>query len=139
VIGAGTTENVSYAVRNRGFLPAVGFLEPRSSRLAVDRSEVFVRPGGRVNVSVAVTAPPETGFYRYTLTHNWYLAVLPVGTIRRLYLLHPWAPIVVIDAVFAVGFAALAAGLVGFGRYRIRTKSISTLDRLRERVEDWLG
>jgi signal peptidase len=139
VVGAGTTENISYAVRNRGFLPAVGFLEPRSAQLDIDRSAVLVRPGERVNVSVAVTAPPETGFYRYTLTRNWYLAVLPASTIRDLYMLHPWAPIVVIDILFAVGFGTLAAGLVGFGRYRVREQSTSTIDRLRERIDDWFG
>jgi len=139
VIGTGTTENVSYVVRNRGLLPAVGFLEPRSPRLAVERSEVLVPPGGQVNLSVAVTAPPETGFYRYTITRRWYLAVLPVGTVRELYLLHPWAPILVIDALFAVGFGMLATGVVGFGRYRVRTRSASAVDRLRKQVEDWFG
>lgn len=139
VVRAGTTENVSYAVRNRGILPAVGFLEPRTDRLEIDRSMVFVPAGGRVNVSVVVTAPPETGFYRFTFQRHWYLAVLPTSTIGDLYRLGSWVPIVVIDALFAIGFGTLAMGLVGFGRYRVRSESTSTLDRLGDRFEEWFG
>jgi signal peptidase len=48
-----------------------------------------------------------------------YLALLPVGVIDDLYRVHPWTPVVVIDALVGVGFYLLASRVVGRGRVRL--------------------
>ena len=77
--------------------------------------------GGSVaNATVTLHAPPETGYYRRFVTEHRYLAVLPDPVIRGLYEIHPWAPIVAIDAVIAVPYYLLGARLVGSGPVRLR-------------------
>jgi hypothetical protein len=60
---------------------------------------------------VTVHAPDEIGYYRYRLVEYRYLAVLPTSVIRRLYTLHPWAQIFVIDLLLA-GVVLLGSTLV---------------------------
>jgi len=119
VIPHGETETGTFAVPSNGPIPVVAFLEPVDQGIEPDRREVFV-PANRVRtVPVELRAPAETGYYRFVLVEHRYLAVLPVDTIRALYEVHPWLPILAIDALFGVGFALLGIGLVGGGPLRL--------------------
>jgi signal peptidase len=123
VIGKGETEKVQYRVPSNGFIPTVVFLEPASDRLTVSPSEVYVGSGEVRTVIVEITAPPRTGSYAAYMTEHRYLAVLPQSTIRGLYRVHPWAPILAIDAMFAIGFASLSMALIGTGPMRISSRT----------------
>ena len=83
-------------------------------------------------------APPETGYYRRYLVEHRYLAVLPQSVIDALYALHPWAPIVAINALLAVPFYVVGIKLVGRGRIRERSRSrdLSLSTRLRQAIRN---
>jgi len=132
VIGKGTTETVTYSVPSNGVMPVMVFLESDDERVSITKKELYVPSNGHTNTTVALTAPPETGAYLLYLNEHRYLAVLPQGTIRALYHVHPWLPIIVIDALFGIGFAGLSFALVGWGKIRIRPgRGLSVPERLR--------
>jgi signal peptidase len=122
VIPKGESKSHRYVVGNGGVLPIVTFLEPASDGVDVEPRETAVPARSAVNASVTLHAPPETGYYRLYVTEHRYLAILPQSTIRALYELHPWAPIVVIDSMIAVPFYVLGVRLVGRGRVRRRSR-----------------
>ncbi|MFB6130603.1 MAG: signal peptidase I [Salinigranum sp.] len=130
VIRRGTSETLAYRVPSNGPIPVVAFLEPEGRGIVPDEREVYVPPNAVRTVPVTLTAPGRTGYYRRYLVEHRYLAVLPRETIRTLYRVHPWLPVVVIDALFAVGFAALGLGLVGDRPIRVRAPEGSGLAAL---------
>ena len=133
VIEQGTTESTTYRVGNGGFVPAIVFLEPSDENVDVQPRELAVPRQSVVNATLTISAPPETGYYRYFVTQHRYLALLPQAHIRALYEVHPWAPIVVIDALLGVPFYLVGVTLVGTGRVRSRgrTRDLSTTARVR--------
>jgi signal peptidase len=135
VVPAGEAENVTYSVPGAGVLPAVVFLEPGSDRIGVSQSKLYVPPDERVNATVTLRAPDTTGYYPQYLTEHRYPGVLPRETIEALYRIHPWMPIVMIDALLGVGFLALGAALLGTGPTRLRTRESPSLVA---RVRRWL-
>ncbi len=122
VIPMGESKSQRYAVGNGGFLPVVTYLEPASDGVDVDPQELYVEGKSVVNATVTLHAPPETGYYRRFVVEHRYLAVLPQPVIRGLYQIHPWAPIVSIDALIAVPFYLVGVALVGGGRIRDRSR-----------------
>ena len=120
VIQAGESKSRPYAVANGGLFPVVTYLEPASEGVEVQPRGLSVAGGSVANATVTLHAPPETGYYRRFVTEHRYLAVLPDPVIRGLYEIHPWAPIVAIDAVIAVPYYLLGARLVGSGPVRLR-------------------
>lgn len=120
VIPTGESSTIEYRVPNAGVVPVVAYLEPASDGVAVDPKRVHVPGRGERNASVTLTAPPETGYYRLFLTEHRYLAVLPSPVMDALYRAHPWAPIVVIDAMLAGFIGVLGRALLGTGRIRDR-------------------
>jgi signal peptidase len=135
VIPTGERENTTYTVPGAGVMPAVVFLEPGSDRIDVTPREVYVPPGETANATVTIEAPESTGYYPQYLTEYRYPGVLPRETIRALYGIHPWAPIVVIDALLAIGFLGLGAALLGTGPVRVRTRESPTV---LARIRRWL-
>jgi signal peptidase len=129
VIERGSTENATYVVRNGGVVPVVVFLDPASEGVAVSPREVRLEGRDQVNATVALSAPPETGYYRLFLVEHRYLAVLPSSTIASLYAVHPWLPIVAIDALLGGSFYLLGVALLGSGRVRSRSRETSTASR----------
>jgi signal peptidase len=134
VIQQGTSDSLPYPVGNSGVVPVVAYLEPGSDAVTVDPDRLSVGAGEVRNATVTLSAPPETGYYRRFLTEHRYLAVLPGSTIDTLYRLHPWAPILAIDALLGIPFYLLGTRLVGTGRLRSRSSERpSRLARLRNR------
>lgn len=131
VIPTGESDSFSYPVPNGGVLPVITYLEPESDGVAVEPQRVRVAGGETVDATVTLHAPPETGAYRRYLGEYRYLALLPTSTIDALYRVHPWAPIVAIDALLGVPFYLAAVRLLGGGRVRTRSRDgPSALDRL---------
>jgi len=138
VIEQGASESVTYPVGNGGVVPVVVFLEPGSDAVDVQPRKLSVQSRSVQNATLTLSAPPETGYYRYYLTEYRYLALLPQDTIRGLYAVHPWAPIVAIDALVGIPFYLVGVSLVGSGRIRrrSRTRDVSTLARLRRAARE---
>ena len=137
VIMKGETASQPYLSGNGGLLPIVAFLEPSSNGVDVEPGMLVVPARSTVNATVTFHAPPETGYYRRYVTEHRYLAVLPRATIRAFYQLHPWAPIVVIDAMIAAPFYLLGVRLAGRGRIR-RDRSRESPHRVLARVRGFL-
>ncbi len=129
VVQAGRSENLTYVVPGGGVMPVVVMLEPASEGLEVAPRELYVRGGETRNATVTVTAPEEIGFAPQYLREHRYLAVLPRGSIRWLYGLHPWAPILVIDALLSGSFALLGFAMLGGGQLRVRKRTARTARR----------
>jgi signal peptidase len=138
VIPAGESKTQPYVVGNGGLLPVVTYLEPASEGVEVRPHELYVEGRSVANATVTLHAPPETGYYRRFVTEHRYLAVLPQPVIRGLYAIHPWAPIVAIDALVGIPFYLVGVSLVGDGRIRPRSRNrdVSTVTRLRRAARD---
>jgi signal peptidase len=122
VIPAGESNDVTYRVPNGGVLPVVAYLEPASDGVTVDPERTRIGSDQTVEATVTLSAPPETGYYRRFLVEHRYLALLPLPVIDALYEVHPWLPILAIDALLGVPFYLVAARLLGWGRVRTRSR-----------------
>jgi signal peptidase len=122
VIPAGESESFTYRVPNGGVMPVVAYLEPASEGIDVEPRQIRVPTRSTVNATVTLSAPPETGYYRRFLVEHRYLALLPEPTIDALYRVHPWLPILAIDALLGVPFYLLGVRLLGEGRMRTRSR-----------------
>ena len=139
VIPRGESSTLEYRVPNGGLVPVVAYLEPASPGVSVDPGSVYVQGRGQGTASLTLTAPPETGYYRLYLTERRYLAILPEPILNLLYGFHPWAPIVVIDAVLASIIGGLGTVLLRGGRYRDRRRESPGAPSIRERVIKYFG
>ncbi|MFP9190891.1 signal peptidase I [Natronosalvus vescus] len=122
VIAAGETETQTYEVAHNGPVPVVTMFEPSSDGVTVDEEPKRLERGDAVNVTVGVTAPPETGYYLRSFSEYRYFAVLPTPVIATLHTIHPWlaagAVTVVVTGVFVLPFALL----IGTGTIRTRER-----------------
>ena len=123
VVEQGTTEERTYRLTNGGVLPTVVYLEPASEGITVAPERAVLAGGAERNVTLAVSAPPDTGYYVRSLVERRYVAVLPLSVLDGLYRIHPWAPIVAIDALVGTGFYLFGTLLVGGGSVRLRRRS----------------
>ena len=131
VIRAGESTTVEYPVANGGTVPVVTYLDPASEGVTAEPRRQRVGPGGTRTATVTLEAPAETGFYRRYVVEHRYLAVLPVGVIDALHRVHPWLPVIAVDAVVGVPFYLLGVRLLGTARVRPRSReSPSRLARL---------
>ena len=126
VIETGGSKERTHFVGNNGFLPVIAYIEPASDGVEVEPQEVRVEGRSVTNATVTLHAPPETGYYRRFIVEHRYLALLPQPVIHGLYQIHPWAPIVAIDALIGVPFYLIGITLVGTGPVRQRTSSRDT-------------
>ncbi|QSG10742.1 Signal peptidase I [Halapricum desulfuricans] len=135
VIEAGTNESLQFTVGNGGQVPVYVYFEEGSENIDIEPDRFEVGGNELVNGTLTLTAPPETGSYRLFLTEHRYLALLPESQVRALYSVHPWLPIVVIDALIGVPFYLAGIALVGTERVRRRDREgPSTSDRILARL-----
>ncbi|NHN41807.1 signal peptidase I [Halorubellus sp. JP-L1] len=126
VIPAGERENATVALGNGGFVPTHVFLEPASEGVSVTPERTTLDARSQTNATVIFAAPPETGYYRRYVAEYRYLAVLPRSTVATMHAVHPWLPVVVVDALLGASFYALASALVGRGRVRSQSRDAPT-------------
>lgn len=129
-IPMGTTDELPYAMDNAGFVPAVVILEPESDNMATDPYQTTLAPGEQLNATVEITTPPETGYFQYFVTEHRYLQILPPSVIVAMYEVHPWLPLLVINALIGAPFYLFTMVLLG-GNKRLRTR------RKNERASGW--
>jgi signal peptidase len=136
VIPQGESTEVDYPVDNGGLIPVISYVEPASEGVAVESTAFSVGPRTTETATVRLDAPAETGYYRRYVVEHRYLAVLPSPVIGTLYTIHPWIPIIAIDALLGFPFYLFGRNLVGTGRLRIRTQNreVPLTTRLRRLV-----
>ncbi|WP_418284242.1 signal peptidase I [Halorubrum sp. DTA46] len=122
VIESGTSEELEYVVPNAGLVPVYAYVTPASPGVEVSPERVAVGSRDEATVSVTLTAPDDTGYYRLFVAEHRYLAVLPAAVIDGLYRIHPWAPLVAINALLGGGIVALGLLLLRGEPARIRTR-----------------
>ncbi|MCD2203022.1 signal peptidase I [Halobacterium sp. KA-6] len=122
VIEQGESATLPYSVPNAGLVPVVAYVQPASEGVSVTPERVHVDGRGEAAVDVTLSAPEETGYYRRFVTEHRYLAVLPTSMIESLHGVHPWLPILVIDAALAGGMAVLGLVVLGGRRVRVRKR-----------------
>lgn len=138
VIEQGTSSTLPYTVPNGGLLPVVTYVEPASDGVAVSPERVRVAGRSSATVEMTLSAPPETGYYRRFVTEHRYLAVLPPSMLDTLYGVHPWLPIVVIDAGLGGMIALLGLLLLGGRRVRVRKRTTRHSRSVWHRVRRYL-
>jgi signal peptidase len=136
VIKRGTTENVTFNLPSNGVMPVVTILEPTSQGVTLNKSVVYVSGGSVESVTVRLQAPAETGSYSRTIHEHRYLAFLPLPVILWLYNIHPWLPIVAVNALMGTLFATVATLLIGIDPIRIGRRQENV--PLRVRIRRWL-
>lgn len=124
VIEQGTEESFEYSVPNSGVIPTVVVLEPAGDRLDATPDTLYIDARASEPTEVSISAPPETGHYRAFLNRHHYLGILPTSVILELAEMHPWLPIVAINAVVAVPFYLFGMWILG-GQY-LRERSRGT-------------
>jgi signal peptidase len=117
---------------NNGYIPVVVFLKSDTESVSVEPSELHLDPHTDDNATVTLLP----GSLRGSFSSHRYLAILPTSLLRALYHLHPWAPIVAIDALIGISFYLLGVRLIGTGRIRDRSRGrdLPVLGRLRRMV-----
>ncbi|MFC7072313.1 signal peptidase I [Halovenus rubra] len=131
LIQQGTTESYDYEFVNTGILSTVVALEPAGDNIKTDSKSMTISGRGTENVSVAITAPPNTGFYQSYLKEHRYIHTLPKSMILSLYDIHPWLPILVINAEIGIPFYLLGRTIMGTGSTRFEQRTgPSRFDRL---------
>jgi signal peptidase len=138
VIRQGETSTLEYAVPNDGFVPVYVYLQPASDGVAVDPGRLRVAGRDSETASVALTAPDETGYYRRYVRESRYLAVLPVGVVDGLRSVHPWLPVVVIDALLGAAVYVPGRLLLDGGRLRVRERTTSRGGSRSRSIRSWL-
>ncbi|MFA9415775.1 signal peptidase I [Natrinema sp. HArc-T2] len=122
VVPAGDTKTHTTELRNGGVLPVVSITEPASDGIEIDDDPRVLTHGERVNATVALTAPPETGYYLRSYTERRYFAVLPPPVIARLHAIHPWVAMTSVATVVTGLFVLPVALLAGTGTIRTRSR-----------------
>ncbi len=110
VIERGTSEELEYIVPNAGLVPVQTYVSPGTPGVEIESERIAVGGREEASTTVTLTAPDETGYYRLFVEEHRYLAVLPPTVIDDLYGVHPWAPLVAINAMLGGGI--LLAGLL---------------------------
>jgi len=130
-IFAGESTNVTWNLTNSGYIPMIAFVESESSGIIVHKNRAYIPQRGFSTVKLTVTAPDDPGRYYRTLTVHRYLAILPSSLLNALYSVHPWLPILIIDALIGIPFYLFGIKLIGTGRIRNRSRSrnLSVLTR----------
>ncbi len=123
VIQQGTTGEIPYAIGNGGLVPTVVYLDTSTDGMTASPDRVHLGPRENANITLSVTAPPDTGYYRHFLVEHRYLALLPPPVIDQLYRIHPWLPVGVINLLIGGGIYALGRLVLPDGRARLRTRS----------------
>lgn len=126
VIEQGTSETFNHSVQNTGIVSTVVILEPAGERVDTDPTRLEVDSRSVENTTVTISAPEETGHYRAFVQQYRYLGLLPTPVIEGLYEIHPWVPLVAINAVVAVPFYLGGLWLLGSGRLRDRSRKRSS-------------
>ena len=122
VIERGTSAELEYVVPNAGVIPVHAYVTPASEGVDVEPKHVYVGSRGEGTTTLTLSAPDETGYYRMLVVEHRYLAVLPASTIDALHEVHPWAPIVAIDALLGGGIYLLGTVLVRGEPARLRSR-----------------
>ncbi len=123
VIPTGETERLDYTLHSGGVLPMVTVVEPASEGIEVEPREHHLTHNGTSNVTLSITAPPETGYYLRSVSEYRYFAVLPPSIVVALHGMHPWLAIGAVTAVVVGAFTLPLVLLIGTdGRIRVRER-----------------
>lgn len=120
-IAPGETASVDITIRNDGFVPVTTILGSGGQYVSTEDPAVVVPARGSASATVSVDAPPESGRYRGYVIQHRYLGILPTSLIVNLYRVHPWLPILVVDAFIGLSIGAIGRLVLGRGRIRFRS------------------
>lgn len=124
VIPTGETTSANVTLSNGGVIPMVTVVEPASDGVDVDPDRRYLGPRESGNVTLSVTAPPETGYYLRSVEEYRYFAVLPGEVLLALHGVHPWLAGSAATMVVVVGFTLPLVLVVGVdGRIRVRERT----------------
>jgi signal peptidase len=119
-IEAGTTNEMTYSVENGLFVPTVVVLESRSPGVQFSDSVVHLSGGEKRELSLALSAPEQTGPYARSRSEHHYLHVLPTPIIVALHRIHPYVAMGTISSMLIAPIGILFVLLIGFRPISIR-------------------
>jgi signal peptidase len=136
IIQAGGSNEVTYFVQNSGHLPVMVFLQPASDGVETPEGYTYVPRQTRINQSVTIQAPDETGSYLRFVREYRYLVLLPPSLIATLHGVSPVLALLAINVTVAAVVVLVSLATIGTGRVRIRSRSrgITIEDQIRRRL-----
>jgi signal peptidase len=136
IIQAGGSSEVTYFMQNSGHLPVLVFLQPASDGVDTPDRYTYVPRKTRVNQTVTMQAPNETGTYLRFVREYRYLVLLPPSLIATLHNIHPVLALAAINVTVAAVVVLISLGTIGTGRVRVRSRSreITIEDQIRRRL-----
>jgi signal peptidase len=117
--GDETTWNL--VVRNEGLVPMVVDLETAGDTETVVEERLQLGGGGDASITVSALAPGPGDRHVIAVRDTRYLLVLPPSVIASLDNIHPFAALLAINAVLAIGVVLVVQQLLGFGVVRSRS------------------
>jgi signal peptidase len=135
-LAPGETETASVDVPNNGFIPIVVIFDTQTEGIATEPDELYIDGRTVSSAEITVTAPEVEGRVNRVLSERRYLAILPKPLIHALHEVHPWAAILLIDAIIGIPFYLLGVRLIGTGKIRDRSRpsTLSVISRVRRWV-----
>jgi signal peptidase len=124
-VPVGEQSNLTYPARNGGQLPVYAVYSPASDNVDAAPETMRMDRGEQRNVTVTLSAPPQTGYYPQYLSEHRYFAVLPLPVVDALYDVHPWLPTVATSVAMGAPFLVAGALLLGTAPVRTRSRSRS--------------
>ena len=119
-IPVGESETIDYEVGNSQFVPKVVVLEGQSRGVEFSEPVVQVSHGERVESTLTISAPEETGVYVRSRSEHHYHHVLPTPVILALHDVHPFVAMTAVCLVIVSPVVFLFALLVGFRPISVR-------------------
>ncbi len=115
-------------IRNRAVYPFVYIIEPDGDRVSVEDDLFLVSGGEKREIVAHVKVPDDTHIYTENLNVYAYPPLLPVGFVKSLYDVSPYAPLLTFAAELTLFFALLYR-IFGYGdedivRFKVKRRSI---------------
>jgi signal peptidase len=120
-VDPGSTVEFSHGIGNSDVIPMTVILESGGG-LTLDRRQISLSRGEIANVSLTASVPQSIGYHRFFITEHWYLPVLPTELTVALHGIHPWFPIVIINAMVALPYYLFGRWVLSGGT-PVRTRS----------------
>lgn len=121
IVETGGEATVEHPISNDGFVPMVVVRDPVDRGVTVEPRTATIGPRSSIETSLIIVAPDEPTRFDRTVEERRYPAVLPPSLLVALHDLHPWAAVLAVDLMIAVGAVAVGTALSPSEHRRFRS------------------
>ncbi|MCD6559294.1 MAG: signal peptidase I [Palaeococcus sp.] len=125
------------SIKNANFYPMIYFIAPDTPNIAdISATEFDLSAGEEKPIEVTINAPEETSLYADKVRVNAYMPLLPRSLTRRLYMIHPILPVLVmlLETSFFLSLIYIISGIGEEDVLKIRTRRSSLWRQIKAEV-----